>query len=173
MGLRGAHDSRSHYAAAMSTLSSTPTPQPKGGESACELAVQLALVAVGGALGALARVAASGAGGPDLAGPVATQLVNGVGAFALGLLLAILERRGPMPRWRAFLAVGVLGSFTTYAGWIAESRALAATTSAGVAPFFLVATLALGIAAFELGHRMGAALPPPESADGGRSAAVS
>ncbi len=83
---------------------------------------------------------------------VATQLVNLMGTFALGVLVAWLEQLGPRPYWRAFLAVGGLGSFTTFSTLVDERRAVAAATSAGVALLFLVASLALGIASFHAGQ---------------------
>lgn len=112
-------------------------------------------VAVGGALGAASRSGVAsllaGAGGSGL---VATQAVNLAGAFALGILLATLEAVGPRPRLRAFFGVGVLGSFTTYSTLVAEARAIAQATSIGVAFAFLVASVALGLAAFAAGRAL-------------------
>ncbi|MEZ4280391.1 MAG: CrcB family protein [Myxococcota bacterium] len=111
-------------------------------------------VAFGGALGAASRsgvaslLAGVGGGGGGL---VATQAVNLAGAFALGLLLGTLEAIGPRPRLRAFLGIGVLGSFTTYSTLVAEARAIAEATSPGVALAFLLASVALGLAAFVAG----------------------
>jgi len=72
--------------------------------------------ALGGALGALARWAIAEAL-PHSPGawPWSTLLVNLVGCLALGALLAVLLARYPHWPWlRPFLAVGVLGGFTTY-----------------------------------------------------------
>ena len=72
--------------------------------------------ALGGALGALARWAIAEAL-PHSPGawPWSTLLVNLVGCLALGGLLAVLLARYPHSPWlRPFLAVGVLGGFTTY-----------------------------------------------------------
>ena len=72
--------------------------------------------ALGGALGALARWAIAEAL-PHSPGawPWSTLLVNLVGCLALGALLAVLLARYPHSPWlRPFLAVGVLGGFTTY-----------------------------------------------------------
>lgn len=145
-------------------------PAPTADAPASEVALEFALVALGGALGALGRAGiAALAVLADVAGPVATQIVNGAGACALGLLLSILERHGPLRRWRAFLAVGVLGAFTTYSGWIDESRRLADSTPDAIALLFLVGTLVLGIAAFELGRCLGRIRPKTGSATGDRS----
>ena len=72
--------------------------------------------ALGGALGALARWAVSSAL-PHARGawPWATLLVNLTGCLVIGALLAVLLARFPHSPWlRPFLAVGVLGGYTTY-----------------------------------------------------------
>jgi CrcB protein len=119
---------------------------------------ELGLVATGGALGAVSRAlvgaTVTAASGPGWA---ATQLVNLSGAFALGLLTASLERRGPRPRLRAFLAVGFLGAFTTFSALVGEVRAMAGATTPGLAlamdALALTGSLALGLGCFWLGHR--------------------
>lgn len=154
-------------------MSSSPTSPdavtPSG--DAIGFALEAALVGAGGAVGALARGAISGAipivGGSGFA---ATQLVNLVGALALGVLVGRIEMLGPSPRWRAFLGIGVLGSFTTFSAWIADGRDVARQTSPGVAVAMLAGSLALGLAAFALGHRIGAG---GGAAGDGRSAASS
>jgi fluoride exporter len=74
------------------------------------------LAALGGALGALARWAVSEAQGIAPAGwPWATLVVNLTGCLLIGALLAVLLDRCPASTlWRPFLAVGVLGGYTTY-----------------------------------------------------------
>jgi len=116
---------------------------------------EVGLVGAGGALGALARggiaALAPSLGWPELA---ATQAVNLAGAAALGVLVGVLEIRSPRSRWRAFLGVGMLGSFTTYSTLVGESREVATRTSPGVAFVFLAGSLALGIAAFWLAEHV-------------------
>lgn len=120
--------------------------------------VELGLVGAGGALGAVARAlvgaVVTAASGPGWA---ATQLVNLPGAFALGLFTASLERHGPRPRLRAFVAVGFLGAFTTFSALVGEARSTARTTSPGLAlatdALALTASLLLGSGCFGLGHR--------------------
>ena len=111
-------------------------------------------VAVGGALGAMLRGGvASLLADVGWGGLVATQAVNLGGAFTLGFLLTTLERTGPRPRLRAFLAIGMHGSFTTYSTLVAEAGDVAAATSPGVALAFLAGSLTLGLGAF-LGGRL-------------------
>lgn len=75
----------------------------------------LAQVALGGALGAVARFGtqafarqAFGAGWP-----VGTVVVNGLGSFLMGVLFVWLADKGLM-RLAPFLMVGVLGAYTTF-----------------------------------------------------------
>lgn len=85
----------------------------------------LALVALGGAVGAPLRWAlALALPSPASGWPAATLTANLAGAFALGLVLEALLRRGPDTGGRraARLAVGtgVLGAFTTYSSFALE-----------------------------------------------------
>ena len=79
----------------------------------------VAVIAVGGALGAPARYEVSQLihVAPDTF-PWATLVTNLSGAFVLGLFLTfVLERLAPMRYLRAFFAIGFLGSFTTFPRW--------------------------------------------------------
>ena len=99
------------------------------------------LVALGGALGSLARY-----GGIVLlpSARLATVLVNLVGCLGIGLLVA----RRPSPRLRAFAGTGVLGGFTTMSAVAVD----AASGAAGAVT--LVLSAAAGVALCRLGlHR--------------------
>ena len=86
----------------------------------------VAWVALGGAIGTslrygLGRLLPVGAGEV----PWATLTANVVGAFVLGGLVVALDRwdRGPRrgdPRLRHLLALGLVGSFTTYSAFSVE-----------------------------------------------------
>lgn len=111
-------------------------------------------VLVGGMLGTAFRLGLDLAVPPaDL--PVSTLLVNTVGAFALGMLVAGVWPTAPA--WlRAGLGVGLLGSFTTFS---AVAVSVVALTEAGNLPLavgYLVAELALGLGAALFGLRLGA-----------------
>lgn len=80
------------------------------------------LVAVGGAAGALARAASTGAGD---AWSVAA--VNVAGCLLMGVLTAWLAAPGRWPGWSPLLSTGVLGGFTTFSAWaVLEADAPAA-----------------------------------------------
>jgi fluoride exporter len=109
----------------------------------------LAAIALGGALGALARhgvaqLFESAAGGF----PWATFWVNVSGSFALGLLLALLiERFPPSRHLRPFVATGFLGAYTTYSTFAVESVLLTKDGDAAVAAAYVAASLVAGFVA--------------------------
>lgn len=85
------------------------------------------LIAVGAALGANLRyllgVWAGGRFGADF--PYGTFIVNITGSFALGFLLSLGTGRLQLsPDARLLLAVGFLGSFTTFSSITVESMSL-------------------------------------------------
>ena len=85
------------------------------------------LIAVGAALGANARYLVGVWAGNRLGAgfPYGTFIVNIVGSFVLGLLLTLgTERLQLSPEARLLLAVGFLGSFTTFSSYAVESMNL-------------------------------------------------
>ncbi|WP_460869062.1 fluoride efflux transporter FluC [Rhodococcus aerolatus] len=115
------------------------------------------LVALGGAVGSLARHGLSLAlptGGSGW--PTGTFAVNAVGAFLLGALLEALARRGEEgPRARALrllAGTGFLGGFTTYSSLTDEvDLLLAREGSLGVALGYGLGSVVVGFVAALLG----------------------
>ena len=119
-------------------------------------ALSLLAVAVGGMAGTGLRLALDLAiphGDDDF--PVSTLLINVVGAFALGLLVA---RSWPTARgWvKAGLGPGLLGSFTTYSAFAVSLVALGSTGEWMLGAGYLAATVVLGFGAAWAGLRVGA-----------------
>lgn len=78
---------------------------------------QVLAIALGGAIGALGRHYLAGAVAQGLGHgfPWGILVVNVVGSFLMGVLVEAMARFGaPFAEARAFLAVGVLGAFTTF-----------------------------------------------------------
>ncbi|MEL6769577.1 MAG: fluoride efflux transporter CrcB [Bacteroidota bacterium] len=111
---------------------------------------QAALVALGGAGGALARYGvalasarwtATGA----LAGlPVGTWVANIAGCFLIGLALPFVPGRDPL---RLLGVVGFLGGFTTFSSYSAETLALLETGRVGWALVNALGSVAVGLVA--------------------------
>lgn len=126
--------------------------------------VLIALVALGGAIGTGLR-AGLGLLLPPVHGiPWTTAGVNIVGAFLLGLLLEVLERRGDETaqrrRLRLFAGTGVLGGFTTYSALATDTVLLGGTASVPVAAAYAVGTVLIGGLATLLGILAGTRLQP-------------
>ncbi len=85
----------------------------------------LAYVACGGALGALARhgLVQLAAQLHPSAFPYATLAVNMLGCLLMGMLMAILSKHAA-PQFQLFLAVGVLGGFTTFSAFSLDALQL-------------------------------------------------
>jgi CrcB protein len=128
----------------------------------------LALVAVGGAGGALARYGISDAF-PVSPGrfPVTTFAINVAGAFCLGALLEWLVRHRSIDHWARFLlGVGVLGAFTTFSTFATELAVLARDGRGALAAAYAIATVATGIAAVFLGLVAAGWRTPPVPPEG-------
>jgi fluoride exporter len=113
----------------------------------------LLVIAAGGALGSLGRWAVSEAV-PHAADGVAwgTWLENVSGAFLLGLLMVLVLDYWPPHRYvRPFLAVGVLGGYTTFSTYMLDTRGLLAAGRAAAAFGYLAGTLLSGLAAVWVG----------------------
>ncbi len=106
-------------------------------------------VSAGGAVGGCARYLVDMAAPTSRRGfPWSTLVVNVTGAFVLALLLILLfEVWRPMKYVREFLAVGVLGSFTTFSTLIVEVDLLYVHRSPAVATTYLLVTIFGGLAA--------------------------
>lgn len=107
------------------------------------------LVFVGGGLGSLARFAVGRWIGPVAAGafPWATFVVNVSGSFLIGAIAGYAERRAVSDAARSFLAIGVLGGYTTYSSFNAETIALHEARGPAVAGAYVLATTAACLAA--------------------------
>ena len=119
--------------------------------------VVLAAIAIGGALGSLAR-AALGVAFPTSAGhfPWTTMAINVSGSFVLGVVLVVLlERGGPSRLLRPFVATGFLGGYTTFSTFMVETMKLGRSGHTPTGASYVVASLLLGLTAAWVGVRAG------------------
>lgn len=127
--------------------------------------MSIAVVAAGGALGALSRYAVAQAF-PTSPGrwPWATFSVNIIGALVLGLLLEALTRRGPdvgaRQRLRLFLGTGFCGAFTTYSTFAHDVDTLGAW---GRGAGWALLQVVVGLVAAGLGAWIGSRTTPVAS----------
>ena len=112
---------------------------------------QILAVALGGAVGALARYgvsnAVAAAFGPRF--PLGTLVVNVAGSFVMGWLFALFaERMQVPPEMRLLVMTGLLGAFTTFSTFSVETLALlqAGRLIAGAANVLLSVALCVGAA---------------------------
>lgn len=122
----------------------------------------LLLVALGGAAGSAGRAAiALALPGSLLA---ATLLVNVVGAFVLGALVAVLDgvgqresgrRRDRQHRTRLLLGTGFCGGFTTYSAVALQAAELVRETAMIAATGYALLTLVAGTSATVAGLVLG------------------
>lgn len=123
----------------------------------------LLAIAVMGALGALGR---HGLGtlvksNVDSTVPAATLAVNVLGCFLLGLLTGLAISRAVPEPWRGPLAIGFLGSFTTFSTFGLETVLLAERGQWAAAAANVALQLALGFTAAGAGLYLGRQLILP------------
>lgn len=116
------------------------------------------LVFLGGGIGSLLRFLCSRALGTMVHGsfPLGTLVVNFLGCFFIELFLTLSEKRSLMPpEWRAFVTIGILGGFTTFSSFVAESYELLREGSFFLGAWNIVLTFSLTFAGAFMGHRLG------------------
>ena len=119
-------------------------------------------VAGGGAVGSVLRyLLAIGSsrlpGGTSLAG---TFVANLIGCFAVGVVIAIVAQHPDLLSVRTIngIRVGLLGGFTTFSTFAAESVMLGSQGRIGWMFLYVMASVGLGLVAVSLGM---AAFAPP------------
>ncbi len=119
------------------------------------------LLGVFGAAGAISRYALDGWISDLTHGqfPWGTFVINLLGAFALGVVVALTTERLILnPDWRVALGIGFLGSFTTFSTYAYETVKLAEDGAIGLALVNSIGMVALGLLAAALGLALGRTL---------------
>lgn len=121
------------------------------------------LVGLGGGIGAMLRYGVSllvGRAWPSDF-PLATLLINIVGSLGMGLLTGWLGKA--MPGWaaegRLFLAVGVLGGFTTFSSFSLDTMALIERGAIEQAGAYVLLSVVVSVVCLYLGLLMTRGLP--------------
>ena len=119
--------------------------------------MQTAWIALAGAIGALARYRIGVAIGLR-SFPWATLSVNVAGSFLLAFILAGAATSRWSPATTAAVAVGLLGSFTTFSTFGYETFTLLRTGRGHFAAAYVLLSLLGGLAATALGYVAGRSL---------------
>jgi len=136
----------------------------------------MALVALGGAIGAALRVLLAMAGNALLIGEIEgdgapptfhwllTLSENIIGAFLLALLITALPGWNPRhAHARLFLGTGVLGSFTTFSALSADAHALGAAGGTALMFGSVIAGLLAAFCGAAIGRRWAKGTPTSPS----------
>jgi fluoride exporter len=119
-------------------------------------ALVLGAIAAGGVLGSEARYALT-IELPDAGGrlPWTTLAVNVGGCLLMGVVMVLVGRWAQrMPLLRPFLAVGVLGGFTTFSAYAVGVERLLAVGRPGAALAYVLLTPVLAVPAVVIGARL-------------------
>jgi CrcB protein len=121
-------------------------------------------IAVGGALGSMARYWIGGYVGERFPTtfPYGTLLINISGSFVIGLFLTLItERVSVHTNWRLGIAVGFVGAYTTFSTFEFETFKLFETGS-GISGFMnVIVSLLLGFVAVWGGVALGRKIDAP------------
>lgn len=121
------------------------------------------LVGLGGAIGAVARYATGIAVGQlwRTQFPLATLLVNIAGSLAMGLLVGWLARTLPpgQNEIRLFVAVGILGGFTTFSAFSLDVITLIERGEIASAAIYILASVIVSVLALFAGLMLIRVLP--------------
>lgn len=117
-------------------------------------------IAIGGALGSVARFWLAAACAERIAGsfPWGTLIVNVTGSFAIGLIAALTGAEGRWlisPRFREFLMIGVCGGYTTFSAFSLQTLELLDRGEAWKAGINVAASVLICLAAVWLGQTVG------------------
>jgi CrcB protein len=115
-------------------------------------------VALGGALGASARYSVDKLieQRSSAVFPWATFTINATGCFLIGVITAALVERAHLPAWlRVGLVVGVIGGYTTFSTFAQEALELGEVHHVAAAAGYVLASVAVGIAAVYAGTLVG------------------
>lgn len=112
------------------------------------------LIGLGGALGSILRYGTSWVIGPK-SFPLATLLVNIVGSFIIGLIMAYcLKNESFSDNWKLFLATGICGGFTTFSTFSLENLQLLQNGKFTMAACYTLSSLLIGMVAVWAGFKL-------------------
>ena len=118
---------------------------------------KLAMVALGGAIGAVLRwLGAAWVGRLTGEGWLGTAFVNVAGSFVMGVLAAVMIERlpGSWGRYAPFAMTGVLGGFTTFSAFSLDALYLVERGRLAAAAGYVAGSVGLSILGLFLGLKL-------------------
>lgn len=119
--------------------------------------MQWLMIAIGGALGSMARYAAVGYITPlfNYRFPAGTFLVNIVGSFLIGACYVLLVERALLSsEWRLFFITGILGGFTTFSAFSLEILQMWQEGHVVTSIFYAASSVVIGLLCAYLGMQL-------------------
>jgi len=110
--------------------------------------MQWLMIAIGGALGSMARFAAVGYLTPMLnfRFPIGTFIVNILGSLLIGVAYVVLVEKAVLPNeWRLFFITGILGGFTTFSAFSLEMLQMWQEGHVLISIFYPASSVVLGL----------------------------
>src|SRR5512137_1969151 len=84
--------------------------------------------------------------------PYGTLIINVSGSLILGFFITLVTQRVVVsPEWRAFVAVGLLGGFTTFSSFSVETLNMMQTDRWLLAALYITGNVGLGVLSAYLG----------------------
>ena len=120
------------------------------------------LIAVGGALGSIARYWVGSTIGSRMGSrfPYGTLVVNLTACLIIGFSLTYLGRRLELsPAWRYLIPIGFIGAYSTFSTYEWETLSSLRSGAFAIATLYALGSLVLGLAATWLGMVLAEAVP--------------
>ncbi|HEV2215479.1 MAG TPA: fluoride efflux transporter CrcB [Terracidiphilus sp.] len=120
------------------------------------------LIALGGALGALARYWVGAAVGSRFGTrfPYGTLVINLTACLVIGFSLTYLGRRVELsPAWRYLIPIGFVGAYSTFSTYEWETLSSLRSGAFAMAALYAVGSLLLGLVAVWLGVVLAEVMP--------------
>lgn len=121
-----------------------------------EMVIRLCSIGMGGFLGAVLRYLVSGwvqNRSGSIVFPFGTAAVNLLGCFIIGVLTLLVETRSYLSvEARAFLLIGLLGSFTTFSTFGSETLGLIRSGKIDLAALYAGGQVVIGVVMVWLGR---------------------
>jgi len=120
------------------------------------------LIAVGGALGSIARywVGSSIASRMGIKFPYGTLIVNLTACVIIGFSMTYLSRRAELgPAWRFLVPVGFIGAYSTFSTYEWETLTSLRAGAFAISALYAIGSLVFGLVAVWAGSVLGELVP--------------